>query len=271
MPGFSVTLFLLPSDDQGPATTDVLLELLDAPAKTPAWTWTSTSPPGSIKKPTAPTKSESVDVKGTGDNVSGQFVDAVRRACEGLIRAEPEITQMDQIVGDGDCGTTLKSGAEAVLGVLGDKKITSSGVVSSVGQISAILSDSMGGTSGALYSIYLSALAQGLQNTSAEPARAEYASAASFALDRLYTYTRARPPSRTLIDPLEAFVKSLGDESVGLERAFEAAHLAAENTKNLPARAGRAAYVEAETVKGICDPGAWGVRCLLQGLLNITS
>ncbi|KAG8698669.1 Dihydroxyacetone kinase 2 [Ceratobasidium sp. 395] len=271
MPGFSVTLFLLPSDDQGPATIDVLLELLDAPAKTPAWTWTSTSPPGSIKKPTAPSKSESVDVKETGDNVSTQFVDAVRRACEGLIRAEPEITQMDQIVGDGDCGTTLKSGAEAVLGVLGDKKITSSGVVSSVGQISAILSDSMGGTSGALYSIYLSALAQGLQNTSAEPTRAEYASAASFALDRLYTYTRARPPSRTLIDPLEAFIKSLGDESVGLERAFEAAHLAAENTKNLPARAGRAAYVEAETVKGICDPGAWGVRCLLQGLLNITS
>ncbi|KAG9075640.1 Dihydroxyacetone kinase 2 [Ceratobasidium sp. UAMH 11750] len=175
---------------------------------------------------------------------------------------------MDQIAGDGDCGTTLKAGAEAVLSVLGDQSFTSSGVASSIGKISAILSDAMGGTSGALYSIYLSALAQGLQNTPTEPTRAEYASAAAFALDRLYTYTRARPPSRTLVDPLEAFVKSLRDERVGLDQAFEAAHLAAENTKNLPARAGRAAYVEAETVKGICDPGAWGVRCLLQGLLN---
>jgi dihydroxyacetone kinase len=118
----------------------------------------------------------------------------------------------------------------------------------------------------------LSALAQGLQNASvidpAEPTRAEYASAASFALERLYTYTRARPPGRTLVDPLAAFIKSLGDEATHLDQVFDAAHHAAENTKTLPARAGRAAYVEAETVRGICDPGAWGVRCLLQGLLN---
>ncbi|KAG8741472.1 Dihydroxyacetone kinase 2 [Ceratobasidium sp. 414] len=271
MPGFSVTLVLLPSNDRGPAITDVILSLLDAPAKTPAWTWTSSSPPGSAKQLSPPSKSESANANEGGNKVSSRFVDAVRRACDALIRAEPNITQMDQIAGDGDCGTTLKAGAEAILGVLSDKSFTSSGVAGSIGKISAILSDAMGGTSGALYSIYLSALAQGLQNASAEPTRAEYASAATFALDRLYTYTRARPPSRTLVDPLEAFVKSLRDEDVGLDQAFAAAHLAAENTKNLPARAGRAAYVEAETVKGICDPGAWGVRCLLQGLFNKAS
>ncbi|KAG9100895.1 Dihydroxyacetone kinase 2 [Ceratobasidium sp. 370] len=296
MPGFSITLVLLPSDDQGPATTDVILSLLDAPAKTPAWTWTSSNPPGSTKQPSPPSKSDSVNV-GEGDNkVSSQFVDAVRRACEALIRAEPNITQMDQVLdptrlsrlawthvilkdrrGRGlwdyteDRGRRCMHIVPAVLGVLDDKGFTSSGVAASIGRISAILSDAMGGTSGALYSIYLSALAQGLQSTPTEPGREEYASAAAFALDRLYTYTRARPPSRTLVDPLEAFVKALRDESAGLDQAFEAAHLAAENTKNLPARAGRAAYVEAETVKGICDPGAWGVRCLLQGLLNKAS
>lgn len=122
-------------------------------------------------------------------------------------------------------------------------------------------------------SIYLSALAQSLQKTStgsaSEPTRAEYASAAEFALDRLYNYTRARPPSRTLVDPLEAFVKSLKDPHVALPQAFDTAQQAAENTKTLPARAGRAAYVDADTVKGICDPGAWGVRCLLRGLLKM--
>ncbi|QRW02920.1 dihydroxyacetone kinase [Ceratobasidium sp. AG-Ba] len=266
MPGFSITLLLLPYDDQGPATTDVLLSSLDAPAKTPAWAWTSSTPPGNTKHPSAPAKSEPAGTNEGGGNVPAEFVSAIRRACEALIRAEPDITQMDQIAGDGDCGTTLKSGAEAVLGALESQSFTLSGVAGSISQISAVVGDAMGGTSGAF--IYLSALAQGLQSVSAEPTRAEYASAAVFALDRLYTYTRARPPSRTLVDPLEAFIKSLNDENLDLGQAFDAAHHAAENTKQLTARAGRAAYVEAETVKGVCDPGAWGVRCLLRGLLN---
>lgn len=121
-------------------------------------------------------------------------------------------------------------------------------------------------------SIYLSALAQGLQSASAsgstEPTRGQYADAANFALERLYTYTRARPPSRTLVDPLSAFIESLKDPDVRLDQAFEAAHRAAENTKSLPARAGRAAYVNVEAVKGTCDPGAWGIHCLLRGLLG---
>ncbi|KAG9073830.1 Dihydroxyacetone kinase 2, partial [Ceratobasidium sp. UAMH 11750] len=96
MPGFSVTLVLLPSDGQGPATADTILDLLDAPAKTPAWAWTSSSPPGSAKQPSPPTKSESTNVSESGNKVSSQFVDAVHRACEALIHAEPNITQMDQ-------------------------------------------------------------------------------------------------------------------------------------------------------------------------------
>lgn len=35
----------------------------------------------------------------------------VRSACESVIRAEPEITRLDTITGDGDCGDTLKAGA----------------------------------------------------------------------------------------------------------------------------------------------------------------
>ncbi|KAF8757619.1 dihydroxyacetone kinase [Rhizoctonia solani] len=178
---------------------------------------------------------------------SNQFSDSVRRACHALIRAEPEITQMDQIVGDGDCGTTLKAGAEAVLDALNKPEFAFYGARGSISQIGQIVGDAMGGTSGALYRC------------------------GAFALERLYTYTRARPPSRTLVDPLAAFVESLKDPDAHLEQAFEAAQRAAEETKNLPARAGRAAYVNAEAVKGTCDPGAWGIRCLLEGLLKGSS
>ncbi|KDN47109.1 hypothetical protein RSAG8_03886, partial [Rhizoctonia solani AG-8 WAC10335] len=170
-----------------------------------------------------------------------------------------------------DRGTTLKAGAEAVLDTLNKPDFGSYGAVGFISQIGQIVGDAMGGTSGALYSIYLSALAQGLQGNLGEPTRAQYAEAAAFALGRLYTYTRARPPSRTLVDPLATFVESLKDPGINLDQAFEAAQRAAEDTKNLPARVGRAAYVNAEAVKGTRDPGAWGIRCLLQGLLKGTS
>ena len=144
-----------------------------------------------------------------------------------------------------------------------------------IGEIGRVVGDAMGGTSGALYSIYLSALAQGLQaalrSNSGDPGRQQYASAATFALERLYTYTRARPPSRTLVDPLAAFVEALRNPDTRLDQVVEAAHRAAEKTKSLPARAGRAAYVNPEAVKGTCDPGAWGIKCLVQGLLDQSS
>ena len=36
------------------------------------------------------------------------FVNSIRKACNALGLAEPEITKMDTIAGDGDCGLTLK-------------------------------------------------------------------------------------------------------------------------------------------------------------------
>ena len=39
--------------------------------------------------------------------------------------AEEELTRLDRIVGDGDCGQTLKRGAEAVLAVLDSEHVGS--------------------------------------------------------------------------------------------------------------------------------------------------
>ena len=39
------------------------------------------------------------------------FIDAIHRACKALNDEEPEITRMDNIAGDGDCGLTLRDGA----------------------------------------------------------------------------------------------------------------------------------------------------------------
>jgi len=82
----------------------------------------------------------------------------------------------------------------------------------------------------------------------------------------LITDTRARPPSRTLVDPLEAFIQSL--PSKGLSGAADDAQAAADKTKELVAKAGRGAYVNQEDLKKreVPDPGAWGIWRLVDGL-----
>ena len=81
----------------------------------------------------------------------------------------------------------------------------------------------MGGTSGALYSIYLSALAQGVaQSKEPKVTLPVIAKAAEFALTALGKYTPARVGDRTLVDALDPFVKEL-NESQDLWRAVDAA------------------------------------------------
>lgn len=87
----------------------------------------------------------------------------------------------------------------------------------------------------------------------------------------LYNYTLARPPSRTLIDPLAAFIITFASDPTDFESAFLAAREAAESTRALVATAGRAAYVDQESLreKNVPDAGAWGVLMLLEGVREV--
>lgn len=114
--------------------------------------------------------------------------------------------------------------------------------------------------------IFFSSLAQALARSSAAVATTGvWSSALESALARLYTYTRARPPSRTLIDPLTAFVDAL---PAGFEGAVKAVQDAAEKTRDIEAKAGRSAYVEGDWLKEqkVPDPGAWGVKVVIEAL-----
>lgn len=173
-----------------------------------------------------------------------------------------------------------------MLEVLNQGVITGRDVIKSMITISSVTEEKMGGTSGALYSlvpiiasstrplkllrcsnrIFFSSLAQALARSSATVATTDvWSSALKSALTRLYTYTRARPPSRTLVDPLTAFVDAL---PAGFEGAVRAAQDAAEETRNIEAKAGRSAYVEGDWLKEkkVADPGAWGVKVIIEAL-----
>ena len=113
MPGFSLTLLLLPSGDEAPVSSDAILSLLDESTNAPGWKWCSRTTPSffqdaSLEPPPPKVLQNKHRLAFSEPN---RFTDAITRACKALIAAEPEITQMDSIAGDGDCGLTLKAGA----------------------------------------------------------------------------------------------------------------------------------------------------------------
>ncbi|KAG0145906.1 hypothetical protein CROQUDRAFT_658166 [Cronartium quercuum f. sp. fusiforme G11] len=296
MPGFSVSLVLLPSknssvtietpkDGQFTFNSDLILDLLDAPTSCLGWTNYYKGEPNvevlldtkvtPIKESQVESKLESgEDDKDAGVEDPQLFVKAVKAACEALIAAEPEITKYDTIAGDGDCGHTLKAGASGVLQLVQVGKITGLGVVRDLLLISEIVNEKMGGTSGGLYSIFFNALAVGIRSNFHHTGGKSIIDANSWAkgldhaLSTLYKYTRARSPSRTLIDPLTAFILTLTLTPTDFKSAVEAAKGSAEATAYLDAKAGRAAYVDRGKVKDseVPDAGAWGVWKILEAI-----
>lgn len=189
-----------------------------------------------------------------------------------LISGESLITKYDTIVGDGDCGVGLKRGAEAILSLLNDSSTPlASDLLISMHKIIPVVENTMDGTSGAIYAIYLNALAAGLREKdsgSSSPVTVDiWAHALQHALDALAKYTPAKPGDRTLVDALAPFIKSLA-ESKDVHAAAKAAHDGTEATKSMKASLGRSVYVggEDEWIGKIPDPGAYGLSEFLSGL-----
>ncbi|KAF6761699.1 dihydroxyacetone kinase 1 [Ephemerocybe angulata] len=274
MPGFSLTLLLLPTgkDASQPSAEDII-SLIDEKPKVLGWKWTAGKEPLAANQQVVQGKTDDAsqgDVLQIKAENPDLFVSSIHNVCKALIAAEPEITRMDTIAGDGDAGLTLKAG---VLALIEKGKIQGDNVLSSLIAIAQVAEEAMGGTSGALYSIFFSALAQGFQSQSITQGSiltpAHWESALSSALAKLYTYTRARRPSRTLVDPLSAFIEAAHKTGgQDLANAVKLAAEAAEETKNLVAKAGRSAYVESDQLQKehVADPGAWGVKTILETL-----
>jgi dihydroxyacetone kinase len=129
----------------------------------------------------------------------------------------------------------------------------------------------MDGTSGAIYAIFLNALAHGLRAQDGDaptPVTAGiWATALQSAVSALAKYTPAKRGDRTLVDALDPFVETLA-ETGEVKVAAAAAQMGTEETKAMKASLGRSVYVggEGEWVGKIPDPGAYGLSEFLSGM-----
>lgn len=185
-----------------------------------------------------------------------------------LIAAEPDVTNYDTIVGDGDCGIGLKRGAEAILKNLEHSKPTTDAAVL-LDRITGVVENTMDGTSGAIYAIFLNALEHGLRSqdpTSPEDVNVGiWARALESSMESLGKYTPARPGDRTLVDALDPFVGTLS-RTGSVQKAAAAAQEGSQKTKGMKASLGRTVYVGGEGWLDVPDPGAHGLSEFLQGL-----
>jgi dihydroxyacetone kinase len=179
--------------------------------------------------------------------------------CERIIKEEPTITEYDTIVGDGDCGYTLRDGAKQVLSFIMNADLSK--LPSTLGALVGDLEVNMGGTSGALYCIFFSSLAQNLWDAPNFPA------ALKASLDHLLKYTRARLGDRTCLDCLIPFVDTLV-KTGNSAKALAEARKGVETTKKLEAKLGRSSYLDESATRGVPDPGAYGLLMLLEGMAS---
>lgn len=241
-----------------------VFDLINATTDAPGW------PVSSVPGQKGPSYNKDlftkeVKVKDAGAYNYENFVSWMKGGAHSLIEAEPHITELDNKVGDGDCGYTLVAGAKGITNNL--DKLSRKSLSEATAQISDFIESAMGGTSGGLYSILISGFSHGLiracngQETSVTPEIA--AEAFGTALETLYKYTRARPGASTMVDALEPFIKEFC-ASKNFDKAVAAAEEGAKGTLHKDAKFGRASYVGDSA--SYEDPGAVGLVAFIKGV-----
>lgn len=199
----------------------------------------------------------------------------LRTVANNVIAKEPELTEWDTKMGDGDCGKTLEAGARALLSAIDAGLAKKGSVLDVLERVLDITEDKMGGTLGAIFGIYFAAFVTSLKSLVSQESRkgappSEYLSvAAEEALRNLRKHTPAKEGDRTVMDVLIPFVKTFATTQ-NIETATRTAHSAAEGTRKIKPKLGRATYVGGidQMTDFPPDPGAWAIYEIASGLSN---
>lgn len=173
------------------------------------------------------------------------------------------------IMGDGDCGESVKAVCKSILTRL-DDGLASSGSITEL--LAGIMSsvDDMGGTLGAIFGIFLAALSASIQDHQGEDFSVQeiLSKSAASAIQSLKGHTGARVGDRTVMDVLIPVCEAMGENPVAdFSVIVDRARAAADGTKHLQAKFGRATYVtQGKDTEGTPDPGAWAVYEMLLGI-----
>jgi triose/dihydroxyacetone kinase / FAD-AMP lyase (cyclizing) len=227
--------------------TDDRLRWLDAATTAPAW---PNVPPQSPQS--APVEVPEVESLAHASPAGAQterakrVKRAIESACRALLAAEPELTELDRITGDGDLGVSMARGANALESAVDTYPLDD--VAATLTAAGHTLRNSLGGSSGPLYGVLF------LRCGHALAGGAQWAEALRQGSAAICQLGGAKPGDRTMLDALDPFVTTL-ESGQGAMAAVAAAERGAEATASMKPRLGRSSYL-GDRVLGHPDPGA---------------
>ena len=177
-----------------------------------------------------------------------------------------ELSELDAAIGDGDHGTNMDRGMQAVVaGLTGD---TIGDVAKQAGMT---LVSTVGGASGPLYGTFFLRFASST-GAAREIDATEFAAAMRAGLDGIVARGKAEPEDKTMFDALAPAVLTLevgapGGLGDALSAAADAADKGRDATIEMLARKGRASYLGERSI-GHQDPGATSAALLLRAAVT---
>nr|XP_020647985.1 triokinase/FMN cyclase [Pogona vitticeps]XP_020647987.1 triokinase/FMN cyclase [Pogona vitticeps] len=262
MAGVSLTLLLV--DDE-------ILSLLDSDTSAVAWSQPAKVPvSGQRRERRAPKETPEEEESSPQEPASPHMKNVLESVCNTLLGLQEELNDLDRAAGDGDCGSTHARAARAIQEWL-DAKPLPGHPSQLLSVLAKLLLEKMGGSSGALYGLFLIAAAQPLRIDSDLPA---WSFAMDAGINAMMRYGGAEPGDRTMLDSLCAAaeeLRALKNPKINpleiLAKAVKEAEAAAESTKHMKAAAGRASYISSARLEQP-DPGAVAVAAILRAVLE---
>jgi len=177
----------------------------------------------------------------------------VKAAAEQVIANAAELTALDQAIGDGDHGTNMKRGFEAVLGKL--DTIAAQPPDEALKTIGKTLVMTVGGASGPLYGSFFLAAGDALAS---KQLPGDLADVFGSGVNAVSARGRSKPGEKTMLDVLFPVLDTLKSGATSpdlIARVRVTAREAAARTPPMQATKGRASFLGPRSI-GHVDPGA---------------
>jgi dihydroxyacetone kinase-like protein len=181
-----------------------------------------------------------------------------------VIANADELTDLDRAIGDGDHGSNMRRGFEAVLAAADELSARSFG--ESLKGVGTMLVMKVGGASGPLYGTLFLSLGKSLAD---EVSREQIAEAFAAAIDAVKARGKSEAGQKTMLDVFFPVLAVLREGGEGVPARLKAtARLAAKNTIPMKAIRGRASFLGERSI-GHMDPGARSSELIVDAVADV--
>jgi phosphoenolpyruvate---glycerone phosphotransferase subunit DhaL len=181
-----------------------------------------------------------------------------------VIASADELTDLDRAIGDGDHGTNMRRGFEAVLAAADE--LSAKNLGESLKGVGTTLVMKVGGASGPLYGTLFMSLGKSLAD---EVTREQAADALASAIEAVKVRGKSDVGQKTMLDVLFPVLGVLRQGGADMPARLKAtAKAAAEDTIPMRAIRGRASFLGERSI-GHMDPGARSSALIVDAVADV--